>query len=97
MPTYILLTRFTQQGLENIKDSPGRLEAVKKTLQGLGARLKDFYLVTGQYDAIVVIEAPNEETVAKASLAIGSRGAVRTETLRAFTEEEYRKLVGALP
>ena len=97
MPTYILLTRFTQQGLETIKDSPGRLETVKKTLQALRAKLKDFYLVTGQYDSIVVIEAPDEETAAKASLAIGSRGNVRTETLRAFTEDEYKKIVGGLP
>ncbi len=97
MATYIMLSRFTEQGLQTIKDGPARLEAAKNTLQGLGAELKDFYLTVGQYDAVAVVEAPDDETVARASLAIGSLGNVRLETLRAFTEEEYRKIVGALP
>ncbi len=97
MATYILLSRFTEQGLQTIKDGPARLEAAKKTLRRLGAELKDFYLTVGQYDAVAVVEAPDDETVARASLAIGSLGNVRLETLRAFTEEEYRKIVGALP
>ncbi len=97
MPTYIMLSRFTQQGLQNIKDAPARLEAAKQTLKGLGAELKDFYLVVGQYDAVVVIEAPDDATAATASLAIGSLGNIRIETLRAFNEDEYRDLIGALP
>jgi uncharacterized protein with GYD domain len=97
MPSYVLLSTFTQQGLKSIKDGPARLEAARKTLKGLGATLKDFYLVTGRYDAVVVAEAPDDETMAKASMAIGSLGNVRIETLRAFTEKEYRKLVGELP
>ena len=97
MPTYIMLSRFTEQGLGNIKDSPGRLETAKQTFKGLGAEIKDFYLVTGQYDCIIVVEAPDEETVTRAALAVGSRGAVRTETVRAFTESEYRELLGSLP
>ncbi len=68
-----------------------------RTLKGLGAELKDFYLVTGQYDAVAVIEAPDDEAVAKASMAIGSQGNVRIETLRAFSEDQYRDLVAALP
>lgn len=97
MPTYIMLSRFTQQGLQNIKDAPARLDAAKQTLKGLGAKLKDFYLVVGQYDAVVVIEAPDDATAATASLAIGSLGNIRIETLRAFNEDEYRDLIGALP
>ncbi len=97
MARYVLLTRFTQQGLQTIKDGPARLDAARQTFQGLGAELKDFYLTMGEYDAVVVLEAPNDETVAKASLAIGSLGNVRIETLRAFTEDEYRKMIGALP
>ncbi len=97
MATYIMLSRFTQQGVQTVKDGPARLDAAKQTLQGLGAQLKDFYLTVGQYDAVVVIEAPDDETVAKASLAIGAIGNVRLETLRAFTEDEYRGIVGALP
>ena len=97
MAKYVLLSRFTQQGAQNIKDGPARLEAVKETLQGLGAELKAFYLTLGEYDAVVVVEAPDDETVATASLAIGSLGNVRIETLRAFTEDEYGQIVGTLP
>jgi uncharacterized protein with GYD domain len=97
MATHIMLLRFTQQGIQNIKDGPTRLAAARKTFSDLGARLKDFYLVTGQYDAVALVEAPDEATMAKASLAISSLGNVRIETLRAFTEEEYRDVISALP
>jgi len=63
----------------------------------MGAEIKQFYLTMGQYDFVVVLDAPSDETVAKFALAIGSRGNVRTETLRAFTESEYRQIIGALP
>ncbi len=97
MPTYIMLSRFTQQGLERIKDGPARLEASRKTLENLGAKLKDFYLVMGRYDAVAVIEASDDAAAAKASIAIGSQGNVRIETLRAFKEAEYRDLIAELP
>jgi len=97
MPTYITLVRYTQQGIQNIKDSPARLDAAKQAFRAMGAELKQWYLVMGQYDAVVVSEAPNDETVTKLALAISSRGSVRTETLRAYTEDEYRKIIAALP
>ena len=59
--------------------------------------MKQFYLVQGRYDIVVVVEAPDDETVTKWALDVGSKGAVRTETLRAFTEDEYRKMIAALP
>ncbi len=97
MPTYISLLRFTEQGVKAIKDSPKRLEAARETFQKFGGQLKDFYLVMGEYDAIVVGEAPNDEAIAKAMLTIGSKGAVQTQTMRAFSESEYRKILGSLP
>ena len=63
----------------------------------MGAKVLAFYLVMGQYDAVLVAEAPDDETVAKLALSIGSLGAIRTETFRAFTEDEYRKVIAALP
>jgi uncharacterized protein with GYD domain len=96
MATYISLLHYTQQGIEKIKDSPARLDAARKTYEQFGAKVKEFYLVTGRYDAIVIAEAPDATAVAKISLALGARGNVRTETLRAFPEEEFRKIVGAL-
>jgi len=97
MATYISLLRYTQQGIQNIKESPARLDKAKQAFRAMGGELKEFYLVMGRYDAVVVSEAPDDETAAKLTLAIGSAGAIRTETLRAFPEEEYRKIIAALP
>jgi len=97
MATYITLIHYTQQGIQNIKDSPARLDAAKKAFQAMGAELKQWFLVMGQYDAVAISEAPDDATVAKLSLAIGALGNLRTETLRAFTEDEYRKIIAALP
>jgi uncharacterized protein with GYD domain len=97
MATYISLLHFTHQGLEKVKESPSRLDAARKLYEGGGAKLKEFYLVTGRYDAVVIAEAPDDATVAKLALALGALGNVRTETMRAFTEQEYRTIIGALP
>jgi uncharacterized protein with GYD domain len=97
MQTYITLATFTQKGIENIKEGPHRLEQAKKTFEAMGAKIKDFYLVTGKYDMIVVVEAPDDETIAKLALIIGSKGTSRTVTLRAFKEDEYRKIIDELP
>jgi len=96
MATYLMLFRFTGRGIENIKDSPARVEAAKKAFQALGAQVKAFYLLMGAYDTAFVVEAPDDETIMKASLNLGSQGSVRTETLRAFTEEEYKKIIAGL-
>ena len=97
MPTYITLYRWTQQGVEKVKDSPARLDAGRQALQGMGVEIKSIYLVMGQYDMVAVWEAPDEETAARAALALGAQGNVRSETMRAFTEEEYRRIIGGLP
>ena len=97
MPTYMTLIRYTQQGIESIKDSPARLDTAKSLFKSMDAEIKSFYLAMGKYDVIVVSEAPNDETATKLILTIGSAGAVRTETFRVFTEEEYRKLISELP
>ena len=96
MPTYVSLVRFTEQGIRGVKDSPARLDQAKKALQGAGGELKAWYLALGVYDAIVVADAPSDEVVAKVLLQIGANGSVRTETMRVFTEPEYRKLIAGL-
>lgn len=63
----------------------------------MGAELKQFSLVTGGFDMMVIAEAPNAEAIAKVALLIGSQGNVRTETLRAFIEEEYKGIIAGLP
>ena len=97
MPTYITLVNYTQKGIEHVKESPKRLDAAKQAFQGMGAELKEFYLVMGRFDIILVTEAPDDETVAKIALKLGSLGNVRTESFRAFKEDEYRKIVYTLP
>ena len=97
MAAYIILVSWTQDGVKNIKESPDRLAGAKKAFQAFGGEMKEFYLTMGRYDMVVVAEAPDDEALAKIALAIGSGGAVRTETLRAFPEDEYREIVAALP
>ncbi len=97
MPAYITLARWTQQGAEKIKESPARLDAFKQLIKAGGGEVKAFYMVTGQYDMVIISEAPNDEVLAKTTLALASKGSVRTETLRAFAEDEYRKIIAALP
>lgn len=96
MAKYVLLTRFTQQGRQNIKDGPARLDVARQVFRGLGIETQNFYLTLDEYDAVVVAEAPDDEAIAKASLAIGAMGNVHFSTLRAFTEDEYKELIGAL-
>ncbi len=96
MPTYITLLRWTSQGLQNIKESPSRLEAARQSFQRAGVTMKAFYIVAGRYDMVTISEAPDDTAMAKATLSLGSRGAVQTETLRAFTEDEYRNIIASL-
>lgn len=97
MATYISLLKYTETGAANIKESPARLDAAKKLFKSMGAELKQWYLTMGQYDAVAITEGPDDETAAKLLLTIGAQGNIRTETFRAFTEEEYRKIIAALP
>ncbi len=97
MPTYIALLEWTQKGMENIKQSPKRLEQAKAATKAAGGEMKAFYMTMGQYDMVGIIEAPTDEAYAKVMLAIGSSGAVKSQTLRAFTEAEYGKIIGGLP
>ena len=97
MATYVTLLKYTQQGIEGIKQGPARVEAARKVAKAMGAEIKQFYLVMGHYDAVVISEGPDDETATKLVLAIASQGNVSTETFRAFTEQEFRSLVSDLP
>ena len=97
MATYIILINYTDQGIRNIKDSPKRLDAAKKMLKTMGGEIKDFYLTMGSYDLAIVAEAPSDDVITKFALASGSLGNIRTTTLKAFPEAEYRKIIAALP
>ena len=96
MPSYITMLNWTEQGIANIKDSPARLDAGREAFKKLRCELKDVYLTMGPYDLVCVIDAPDGETAAKAILSLGTEGNVRTLTLPAFSEDEYRKIIDAL-
>lgn len=97
MATYICLINYTDQGIANIKDSPKRAEAARETARQFGAEMKELYLTMGAYDLVTVLEAPDDEAATKFVLSVCSRGAVRTTTLRAFPEAEYREIIESLP
>jgi uncharacterized protein with GYD domain len=96
MPTYVTLIRYTEQGVKTFKDLPARLDETRKAGEALGTKLVAYYLTMGGYDAVVISEAPDDEAVAKLLLGAAGRGNVRTETLRAFDENEAKKLAAEL-
>jgi uncharacterized protein with GYD domain len=97
MPTYVTLAKWTDQGMKGIKDVPKRLEAFEAAMKAAGGKVKDFYLVMGEYDFIVITEGPNDETAARLTLATGMGGNVRTVTMKAFTRDETVKIIQGLP
>jgi uncharacterized protein with GYD domain len=96
MPTYFILINWTDQGIKDVKDSPKRVDAAKKSVKEVGGDVKGFYMLQGTYDAVLIMEMPNDEALAKFLLKIGALGNVRTTTMRAYTEPEYRKIIGEL-
>jgi uncharacterized protein with GYD domain len=97
MPTYIALFQFTQQGAQHIKDLPNRVEKNRESMQRLGVELKSWHVTMGEYDVVAVVDAPNDEAVAKLALSICQQGNARSQTMRAFSLEEFKKISAALP
>ena len=96
MTTYVCLANWTQQGIESVKEGPDRLDAGREALEEQGITLRDFYMTVGQYDFAFTLEASDDAAVAKALLALAQAGNIRTTTLRAFSEAEYREIIGSL-
>ena len=96
MAGYISLYKYTAQGIGAIKDSPKRIQQVKAAAEKMGIKTIGVWVTMGQYDLIAVFDAPNEEAVARLALMVGMLGNVTTQTLRAFSEEEFAKIVGGL-
>jgi len=96
MPHFVTLIRYTHQGISKIKDSPTRLDAARKAAEAEGGKLLTWYLTMGQYDGVFISEFPNDEACARFALSAGALGNVSTETLKAFNEADYRKIIGSL-
>jgi uncharacterized protein with GYD domain len=92
---YIMLLRWTEQGIRNFKDTTRRADSAKREAERIGGKLT-LYWTFGEYDLVCILEAPNDEAAMEFGLKVGSFGNVRTTTLRAFTEEEIAKVINKL-
>ena len=95
MATFIILVNFTDQGIRNVKDSPDRFEAFKAMAEKTGGKVKSVYYTMGRYDMVIVVEG-SDEAAMSSMLKVGSLGNVRTETLRGFSVDEMRKMIGKM-
>lgn len=93
MPTYVALLDWTDQGVQNFRDTVDRYEAASERFEELGVSFKDIYWTLGNHDIVAVLEAPDGETLAAALLAVASQGNIRTTTLRALSAEEMRGVI----
>ncbi len=91
MATYIMLTRLTSDGVKTLKDNPSRVHEVNKEVEHLGVKVLSQWATLGAYDFVTVVEAPDELTMAKLSIEMGSRGTVMNETLTAIDAEDFTK------
>ena len=96
MATYIALSNFTDQGILSVKDTTKRADAVRELAKKYGVSVKDIFWTLGQYDVVAIFEAPDEISITALGLALGAAGNVRTQTLRAFAQEEMNKVLGKM-
>ena len=89
MSTYVMLTTLTPEGVQTLKNNPQRLQEVNKEIEQLGAQVKAQWAVLGRYDFENVIEAPDDQTMARVSLELGSRGTARYESLSAIPVDDF--------
>jgi uncharacterized protein with GYD domain len=88
MPTFVMLTNLTPEGVQTLKNNPNRVQEVNKEVEQLGVTVKEQWATLGQYDFITIIDAPDTQTMAKVSVELGSRGTMKSQTLAAMPVEE---------
>ena len=94
MHKFIIFGNYTDKGIKDIKDSPARLASAKELAKEFDGKISSFYLTLGHYDIFLISEFPSDEKAARFTIKLGSLGNVRTTTLKAFTEEEYKSITG---
>jgi uncharacterized protein with GYD domain len=94
--TYIMLANWTDQGAQKAKESPRRLDVAKRALSDMGGEIRGFYMTMGDYDLVMIYEAPDDAVAARFTLMLGMLGTVRTRTLKAFPEAAYREIIASL-
>ena len=96
MAIYVVLAKFTDQGIRNAKESPKRAEAFRQLAKTLGVIVKDIFWTQGRYDIVTIVEAPDESSAMSLNLSLGALGNVRTESLRAFSADEMATIVSKM-
>ena len=96
MAAYVLLIKWTDQGMRQIRDSPNRLDKAKAMLRDMGGQITAFYMTMGEYDMVATYEAPDDAVAARFTLMLGMLGNVRSTTLKAFPEKAYREIINSL-
>jgi len=96
MPTYVMLANWTDQGARQVKESPKRVDTARKALTEMGGEFKSLYMTMGDYDLVVIYDAPDDAVAARFTLLLGQMGSVRTRTLKAFPEAAYREIIHSL-
>ena len=96
MATYVVLNTFTEQGIRSVKDTTSRANAARDLAKKFGVTMKEVYWTLGQYDIVSVVDSPDEGSVTALALALGAAGNVRTQLLRAFTQNEMKGILGKL-
>ena len=91
MPTYVMLTNLTPDGVRTLKSNPGRVQEVNKEVEALGAKVVNQWATLGRFDFITIVEAADPETMAKVSVELGSRGTMSSQTLAAIPAQEFSK------
>jgi len=97
MANYIVLAKYTRNGIDGMKGIKNRLQKSKTSAENMGARMVSMWWTLGEYDLVAVMEAPDDETITAWLVAVGMRDIVTTRTMRAFSEKEFMGIVDRLP
>jgi uncharacterized protein with GYD domain len=97
MGKYVLLGNWTDQGARDVKNTVKRSRAAREAFAAMGVNAREWFFTLGQYDVILTVEAPDDETLTRAALSLAASGNLRTITLRGFGEKEMEAIVAAIP
>jgi uncharacterized protein with GYD domain len=97
MGKYVLLGNWTDQGVRDVKNTVKRSRAAREAFAAIGVNAREWFFTVGQYDVVLTVDAPDDETLTRATLALAMNGNLRTTFMRGFGEKEMEALVGSLP
>jgi uncharacterized protein with GYD domain len=96
MATYVVLAKFTDQGIRNVKQTTDRAETARAMAQKVGCTMREIYWTLGEYDVVTIIDAPDEKALTAFGLSLGAAGNVKSQTLRAFNKDEMTQILAKM-